>query len=658
MTRSIIVGLLAFFMQSLFAQVDDPILFTIADNPVRVSEFQYIYDKTNGQEADYSKTSLEEYLDLYTKFKLKVQKAKDMKLDTIPALQNELAGYRQQLANAYLIDRQITNELLKEAYDRMQQDAEISHIMVAVSATASPEDTLAAFNKIKKIQSELSTSGKSFEELAKQYSDDTTTKDRGGKVGYITAMMPNGFYELETAAYTAPLNEGVDPVRTSLGYHLVKVHDRRPARGQMSVAHILVRVKSNGYTDEQAQKVINTVYEKLQSGAEFNALAKEYSQDKLTANKGGFLGFFGINQYERSFEDAAFGLAENGDFSEPFKTSAGWHIVKRLEKKEIQTFQQERPRLEQKIKSDTRFELAKTAMVESIKKENNFTEMPQALWSFRDTLSNSFLTFNWLAQEEQPKVVIFKLGNNFSASIGDFMEYAQRAARQRINLGRQGKNPSAVANELYENFVEEQVLEYEESKLEEKYPDFKALMREYEEGILLFEATKILVWDKASRDTVGLRQFFKTLDNKYMWEERAQATRYTINSEGISKASQIRGYIREHSPKQVLMKFNSNGESIIEAEELLVERGRDSAIDKMNWKVGEISDNESNTKSKTLTFVKIEAIVPPTPKTLREARGYVVADYQDYLEKEWIETLKKEYQVRVNKRVLNKLVKK
>lgn len=657
MTRSFIIGLLILFTQTVIAQLDDPVLFTVAENPVRLSEFQYIYDKTNGDKADYSKASLQEYLDLYTKFKLKVQKAREMKLDTIPALQRELAGYRQQLANAYLIDRQVTEQLLKEAYERTQQDAEISHIMVAVNANAAPADTLKAFNKIKEVQAALGA-GKTFEELAKTYSDDTTTKDKGGKVGYITAMMPNGFYGLETAAYTAPLNKVVGPVRTSLGYHLVKVHNRRPARGQMSVAHILARVKPNGYTDDQAQKVINSVYEKLQDGQEFDALAKEFSQDKATANKGGFLGFFGINQYEKPFEDAAFALENNNDFSAPFKTSAGWHIVKRLEKKEIQPFQQEKARLDQKIKSDSRFQLAKQAMVSRIKKENKFVETPQTLWAFRDTLSSDFLTFNWLAQEKKPKATIFKFGDDFTASIGDFMEYAQRSARQRINLGRQGKTPAEVANDLYNEFVQEQALAYEESKLEEKYPDFKALMREYEEGILLFEATKILVWDKASQDTAGLRQFFKTLDNKYMWEERASATHYTLNSEAIGKADEIRAFIGKNSPQKVLAKFNTDGKTLIEAEEVLVEKGRNSIIDEMDWQAGNISENQSDAQAKTLSFTKIENIVPPTPKTLREARGYAVADYQDYLEKEWVASLKEEYDVKVNKRVLNKLSKK
>ncbi|NJK82932.1 MAG: hypothetical protein HC912_03070 [Saprospiraceae bacterium] len=220
MTRIIIVSVMMLLIQlSVFAQKDDDLtLFTIDNQAIKLSEFQYIYDKTNGEKADYSKVSLEEYLELYIKFKLKVQKAKDMKLDTVPTLNTELAGYRQQLANSYLIDRQITDKLMREAYERKKQDVDISHIMIAVNSNASPADTLKALNKIKDLQAQIK-SGKSFEELAANFSDDGTSKEKGGRVGYITAVLSSGFYDLETTAYQAPLNQVVGPVRTSLGYH-------------------------------------------------------------------------------------------------------------------------------------------------------------------------------------------------------------------------------------------------------------------------------------------------------------------------------------------------------------------------------------------------------------------------------------------------------
>jgi peptidyl-prolyl cis-trans isomerase SurA len=660
MTRIIIVSVIFFLVQlSVFAQKDDDLtLFTINGQPTKLSEFQYIYDKTSGANADYSRQSLEEYLELYVKFKLKVQKARSMKLDTVPTLKSELMGYRQQLANSYLIDRQITDKLMREAYERKKQDVDISHIMIAVNQNATPGDTLKALNRIKDIQAQIKN-GKSFEEMAATYSDDNTSKENGGRVGYITAVLSNGFYDLETAAYTAPLNQLVGPVRTTLGYHLVKVNNRREARGEMEVAHILVRTGEEWATPEQASKVIKTVEEKLNAGESFEELAKTYSQDRATSNKGGYLGSFGINRYEISFENAAFGLEKDGDISRPFLTSAGWHIVKRISRKEMLPYAQERSRLESIIRNDSRFELANKALVDRIKKEGKFVETLQPFWSFRDTLSAAFLTLAWRAPEisDRDNRVLFQFGSKREVFLADFMDYVQRAARERISLGRQNITPKEVANTLYANFIKEQTLKFEESQLEEKYPEFKALMREYEEGILLFEATKILVWDKASQDTTGLENFFKTVSSKYNWEDRVNVTQYIINSEGLAKAAEIREAAKKMSPKDVLEKFNSGATSLIAAEEALVEKGRNSTLDALNWSAGTLSENELDNVKKTVSFYKIENVVPNSPKTLREARGYVVADYQDYLEKKWVESLMKEYDVKVNKRVLSRLIK-
>ncbi|MEN0050260.1 MAG: peptidylprolyl isomerase [Bacteroidota bacterium] len=632
-------------------------MFTVKNTPIKVSEFEYIYNKTNGTNANYSKPSLEEYLDLYVKFKLKVQKARDMKLDTIPSLMQELDGYRRQLADSYLIDKEVTDKLVKEAYERKKQDVDISHIMIAVKSDAAPTDTLAALNKIRQVQNELNAGGK-FEALAQQYSDDGSSKGKGGRVGYITAVLPSGFYPLESAAYETPKGEVSKIIRSGVGYHLVKVNDTRPARGEMEVAHILIRKEKDGSNRDRAAQRAKALYEQLQQEGNFEDLAKSNSDDKLTASKGGYLGSFGVNRYEDSFEDAAFALAKDGDVSEPVETKAGFHIIKRISKTGIQPFNEMKGRLEQKIRQDARFELAKSSMVKRIKEENNFTQSMAALQSFKDTLKNDFSTFRWRAGEARPKNTLFSLGNNYSATLGDFIEYSQKEARQRINFGRSGKNVKEVVDALYEQFVTSEVLKYEEKQLENKYPDFKALMREYEEGILLFEATKMLVWDKASKDTTGLKKFFNTVDGKYKWDNRAAVTYYTVSAAGVPQIDAIRKYAQGHTVQETLLKFNTSGQTVVQAEEKLIEKGRNKQIDAMDWKAGTLSDNEANKQTRSLTFTKIKEILSPTNKTLKEARGYVVADYQDHLERKWVEELRKEYDVKINKRVFNKLVKK
>ncbi|MCB0616648.1 MAG: peptidylprolyl isomerase, partial [Phaeodactylibacter sp.] len=222
-----------------WAQKDDPILFTVEDTPVHESEFVYIYSKTNGKNATFSKESLDEYLDLYIKFKLKVQKAREMKLDTVPQLMNELAGYRRQLADSYLIDKEVTEKLLREAYEHSKQDVDISHILISMPSNPSPEDTLAAYEKALAIKQRLKK--EDFATVAKEVSGDKSAQNNGGHIGFVTALFPNGFYELEKAAYSIPLNKLSDPIRTAAGYHLLIVNGRRPARGEMEGDYILLR---------------------------------------------------------------------------------------------------------------------------------------------------------------------------------------------------------------------------------------------------------------------------------------------------------------------------------------------------------------------------------------------------------------------------------
>lgn len=647
------------FVQLTFAQ-DDPVLFTVEDTPVHRSEFEYIYSKTNGPTADFSEKSLKEYLDLYVNFKLKVQKAKEMQLDTIVSLQNELAGYRRQLADSYLIDREVTEKLVREAYERSKQDVDISHILVQLSPNASEDAEKAALEHangaIAKLKQKVP-----FGEVAMEFSQDKSVVKNKGHIGWVTALFPNGFYALETAAYTGKIGEIQGPIRTSAGYHVLVVNDRRPARGEVEVAHILVRAQKSPDTIKE-RKRIDEAMAKLKEGADWDDVAKEYSDDKISANKGGYLGFFGINRYEKKFEDAAFALENDGDYTRPVQTSIGWHIIKRISKKSDQTFQQMKSRLQNDVKKDERFNLAKEAMVERIKRESNFTENSTALSEFIASLekdsTRSFLTYKWKAPANPSTDELFSFGGSESTSLGDFESYLMRSSRKRqqnVKLGIKG-----VVEMLYADFVGGKALEYEERQLESKYPEFKSLMREYEEGVLLFEVTKMEVWDKASLDTVGLEKFYNENMKKYQWGERAVVSQYSLVEREKQLINQVREFAAANPSGEVLGKFNAGDDAALKLtmRSKTYEKGRNEVLDKMKWEVGQLSPVEIGKRDKSLNFFKIEEILPPGQKTLKEARGYVVADYQDYLEIEWLKNLKDEYDVKIYQKVLKGMVKK
>ena len=652
------ISLVIFFLTisiCLQAQNND-VLFTVAGEPVELEEFKYIYEKTNQQKADYSKASVEEYLKLYKKFKLKVKRARDMQLDTIVALQKELEGYRTQLANSYLIDKEVTEKLQQQLYKRQKQDINISHILIKCPKDAAPADTLAAYTKIKNIYNELLKGG-NFEKLAAVQSEDKTAQKNKGNIGFITAMLPNGFYALESAAYNQVPKQIGAPIRTNIGYHIVRVNEVRPARLQMEVAHILIRYPEKG--DKKTAKMkIDSISAALERGGDFDQIAVGLSEDKVTAPVKGYLGFFGINRYEKSFEDAAFALEVDGQVSKPFETSAGWHVVKRISRKQERTFAQKKGELQRLIKKDQRYELAQDAMLNRIKNEAKFKVNQKNLDQFVGSLDEKFLSYKWKPSPEPNSSQLFSIGGK-EVSIADFEKFLGSSSRKRQRLGRSG-DVVQVGNTLFEDFVKLECLAYEEGQLENKYPEFKYLMREYEEGILLFEATKMEVWDKGTQDTVGLTAFFDKLKGrgKYMWKDRAEVSFYSVKKDQAMHFDKVMKMAESKSTDEVLQKMNKPDNTIVTVRKEVFEKGKNKVLDAMDWKVGTLSGAETSKRDNSQNFMKIEKVMPPTPKTMSEARGYIVADYQDHLEREWIQVLQRTYDVEVNEKVLKKIIKK
>lgn len=661
MTKRVFFVIATFiFSLSVFAQNganEDPILFSVDDTPIHVSEFEYIYKKTNGDKATFSKESLQEYLDLYIKFKLKVERAKEMQLDTVPSLIQELAGYRRQLADSYLIDREVTEKLIKEVYEHSKEDVDLSHILISCAPDAAPQDTMIAYQKALEAKEKIN-SGNRFDEVARTYSKDKSVEKNGGRIGYVTALFPNGYYELEKAAYSAIIGKVHGPIRSSAGYHILKVHDRRPARGEMEVAHILTRFDKHGGDIIKARQKMDSLYLKLEAGEKWETVARDYSDDKLTANKGGYIGFFGINRYEKAFEDAAHSIEKDGEYSKPFQSSIGWHIIRRHKKKGLEPFNVAKPRLENKIKKDNRYELAKAAMIERIKSAADFMEFQPAYQAFVDSLDDEFLTYKWKAPTEKSNDILFAFGTELKVSVAEFADYLQRSSRKRIRMASNKSVPEAI-EELYNDYVGENALKYEERQLDKKYPDFKALMREYEEGILLFEATKILVWDKASQDTVGLKAFYEKNQANYQWNRRVNVSHYYLKDGSKHLIAQVREMVKGNPSTYVLSHFNTDPNSpILSARDRTYEKGRNPLLDAITWEIGGMTKTEIAKRDKALNFMKIEKVLEPAQKTLKDARGYVVADYQDELEKAWIKELKSNHKVKINDDVFDGLVKK
>ncbi len=651
----ILTALATILIVNVQAQSDSDVLMTVGDDKVTVGEFRYIYEKNNGKTADYSKESLEEYVDLYTKFKLKVAKARDMKLDTIVSLQQELDGYRTQLANSFLTDREVMDKLMEEIVERKKQDVRVSHILVKVNARGANNLKENARKKLLNFKQQL-TEGKTFEELAKSYSDDKNTKDRGGDLGFITASLPDGFYELENVMYNLDVNEVSDPIETKLGFHIVKVTGKREARGKIEVSHIFKKVdKIKKGNINAAKKSMDSIYVALQSGASFEKLASEHSDDKTTKNKGGVLPAFGIAVYDSQFENAAFGLKNAGDITAPVLTSVGYHIIKKIGTPEPQTLAEIKLQFKDKIVRYDRYESAQKAMIEKVKKTSQFREKKNTLARFTKTLDESFYSYKWQPASSIGDDILLSFGPNQDESIRDFANYAKKQTRLRSQFDK-SKPLNEAVEDLYEEFVKEKAYAFEQANLENKYPEFKSLMREYQEGILLFEATKINVWDKANSDTVGLYNFYEQNKSKYIFEEQATIGKYIVNTNDEKQVKKIMKCAKKHDSEKTLKRFNKNGVQMLEYTETSVEPGSKELVG-LDFKKKSISQPVYDKNNKKTLFKKVVKISPSRRKSLKEARGYVVADYQDQLESQWITALKKKYPVKLNDAVYKALKK-
>lgn len=649
-----IITILILGIQLSMAQPGEAVLFTVDDQDVSVSEFKQIYEKTNGEEADYSKASLEEYLDLYVNFKLKVQKAYDMGLHEDKELIRELDGYRDQLASNYLTDKEIKDKLIEEVYERQKWDKEVSHILFPLNAASTPADTLKAYQRAKSVH-QLAGGGKAFEELAKMHSGDKSTVNNGGYLGFLTAMLPNGFYEVENAIFNTPVGGVSAPVRSKAGYHIIKVNTERPARGQMEIAHIMVMKKEDSVG---AKKKIDDIYQNLTQGREFEIVCKEKSEDQKTAKKGGYIGNIKIGQYEEPFETTAFGLLADGDYSKPVETSVGWHIIKRLSKKGEGSLKDQYRYLESQIMRDGRFSRAEEALVKRVRKNTSIKLEQKKIDEWINTaLDSTLVTYRWAAPKERPQTVILDFDNGkANYTIKDYIVYLMKSARQRVEWGKT-MNYREVAQGMIDGFIDEMCLKYEESRLEKKYPDFARLMQEYREGILLFEATKENVWDKASSDSTGIEKFYKENKDEYRWEERAKVTKFTVYSGDVIKAQEVIQRAKTDNLTQLEMRYNQENKVLVAGSELVYEKSRQNELPKMAWTSGSVSDLKRQ-NANTFVFYKIDEILPSGDKTLSESRGYVVADYQDELEKKWVRDLRNEYKVKINDKVLSKMIRK
>ncbi|MBO6517355.1 MAG: peptidylprolyl isomerase [Bacteroidia bacterium] len=619
-----------------FAQKGGPAVFTVDGDTVWGAEFERVFSKNNKKpDVKPSIQELTEYQDLYVRFKLKVKEAYRLGMDTNESFVKELAGYRKQLAQPYLTDKTVTENLIKEAYDRMLYEVEASNLMIHLSPAASPADTLAAWNRINAWKKQIESGKMSFEQITRDSSTDDHGRKNEGRLGYFSAF--GMIYPFESKAYNTAVGKISDVFRTQYGYHIVKVTNKRKSRGDLKVAHILIRVNNDSEYEKNKTR-IDAIHDRLTKGEDFTSLVKDFSEDFSTRESGGELNWLKSvgGSVPKDFKEAAFAL-KDGEFSEPVKTELGWHIIKRIKQKDMPKFDEVKETIKFKIGRDSRSELNKEAVLARIKKENKYRVNQANIEKYYGTADSASFLRGWTPGEDQlTNDVLFQIGEE---------QYTAKQFSNYLKNGQPRKNhetPRGFAKAMFAKYSEARNLAYEENILENKYDDFKYLMQEYRDGILLFELTNKMVWSKASEDTVGLEKYFEANRGNYVWKKRVATKQYICSNKKAAK--KVKKMLKAGANEIELQKeVNKDDPLAVKVTYKVYEQGQDEKIDGIDWskKLHKIKDKSTN----NITYIQIDSTMAPGQKELDETLGPVTSDFQNYLEDKWIQELKLKYPV-------------
>jgi peptidyl-prolyl cis-trans isomerase SurA len=643
--------IIAFALTFKLSAQTDPVIMEIDGQKVTKSEFLQIYLKNNN-DPKYDKESLDEYMELFKKFKLKVAEAEALGYDTIPRLSKELEGYRKQLATPYLTDSTMNQVLVREAYDRMSNEIRASHILLRLSPEGTPKDTLAVYNRIMALRKQI-LDGADFATVAKGKtgSEDPSVAKNDGDLGYFTAFqMVTPF---EDAAFNTPVGSVSMPVRTKFGYHIIKVVDKRPARGTINAAHIMIGKPQQTDSEEEqnAKKKIDEIYARLLKGENFEELAKQFSDDPSTSGKGGVLPVFGTGTTTRmvtNFEDAAFSIKEDGGYAAPIETEYGWHIIKRISWTPIMPFEKMQKDLQNKVSRDDRAKRTQDSFVAKLKKEYNYQpKSASRVTYFKTVLDTTYFTGEFKAEKVKKNKVLYKLDGQ-KVRQADFAKFLEKNYR-----GTAKQAVENVVDEKYKDFQKQQILGYEESKLEQKYPAFKSLMQEYHDGILLYEVMSDKVWNKGMKDTLGLAQYFEKNKERYKWGVRYDAVVYECSTPAV--ANDVFYMLKQSdtiNSKDILEKVNKDSELNLKVLTNKYEVSKTPFLQDEDLKLGANAPYEYEGK---MYVIKVNEVIPAGYKELKEAKGAATSDYQNFLEKEWMEELKKKHPIKVYNEVLYSL---
>ena len=652
------------------------IIFTVdGRQEVTLDEFERQFLKNlNLKEKTITAEDIDTYLKLYVRFKLKIQDALDAGKDSAEAYKRELAMYREQLARNYLYDRSVTDKLIQEAYERMQDEVNVSHILIRCDRNADPSKVASIMKRMTEIKKALERdpSEKNFADLAASDSEDPGSKSAGGALGYLTALQV--VYEFENAAYATPIGGISDVFRTDFGFHILRVNDKRKNLGEVKARHLLIRTGSNAaQSPEEAEKLIREIHAKIKAGESFEEMAKKHSEDFSSKYSGGNMNAVSVTQYVGDIErqkwaEKAFALQNTGDLTEPFQTNYGWHLLQLVEKKPLKPFDEMKVSLRNKVQQNQRSQIGIDSLVSRVKREDRFVENPVFLETIIKILErdSSFIKGKFDPLSLPEELTINENGKKVNVQFFDvaLFQIANQAYTVEQFTGRLAAQKRKVEGsvndyirEIYGSWVQEACVSYQNEHLEEKSPEFRHIYKEYREGILMFNRMQEMVWEKANKDSIGLAAYFNEHANEYQWNDRYHAAFLFCSNKGmmnqvakqLKKGLTLDSIRKVHTAKSQLDFSYRFGKYQLSDTFLFPQRdplkmvfadGKYRKKKNKIYKMGAVGED--------FVVVQIYDFLPAGPKTLEETRGPVASKYQEVLEQRWIADLESRYPVNIN----------
>lgn len=617
----------------------DPVLMTINGKDIHLSEFEYLYKKNNQQQVE--KETLDQYVDRFVTYKQKVADAEAEGVDTLKSFLAEYNGYKEGMVKDFLEDTTVNVRLEKEAYERMKTNVDLDHIMLPLGKDAKEnKEVLARLDSIRTCV----IKGEDWGELAKKFSIDPAVTHNAGHYGYTASgVYPYGW---EMVAYTTPIGQISKPFRTDFGNHLIRVNGKRQDPGQVEVEHIMLMTRN---LDDSAKAVVKArieeIYDSVKNGADFEKMAKKYSEDKGSARHGGKLPWFGVNRMVPAFEKVSFEL-EDGQISEPFESQYGYHIVKKLGHKGIPSFEEALPSIKRAIAYDERSQMARNQKLEEIKKLYNYKNNDA---KFRSYLIKELKKHG---QYDSAFVSDVLAKSNFVIFTYAKTKVPASVLAKRVNPKAKYDIESAAGNiaAQIEPYASKEIMQYYIDNLINDNAEYRNLINEYRDGMLLFEISNKKVWDGAAKDTTGLKNYFEAHREKYNWT-KPHFKGIILSAKSDSIAQAVKAVIPTLGKDTLTTTLHKTFSSNIKMERMLFAQGENELVDSVVFKGTEKTGNEKY----PIAFV-LEGGVIDQPEGVADVKGLVTSDYQDELEKAWLSELKKKYPAKINKNVL-KLVK-